>query len=122
VPPAGIVRKAGFPTGELVAAGRAGRLVSWVLAWVNSTSGGPLVGQAVCVATGPAAAATATLVALDVTPAHYGRGLEERLLADVLGGATDAGITTIDRISAALPPGSGWSTNPTRPGRVRLDV
>jgi len=57
IPPAGFVRRAGFPTAELVAAGRARRLVSWTLVWVNSTSGGPLVGQAVCVAAG---AATAT--------------------------------------------------------------
>jgi len=45
VPPAEIIRKAGFPTGELVAAGRAGSLVAWMLVWVNTASGGPLVGQ-----------------------------------------------------------------------------
>lgn len=89
-----------------------------MLAWVNTPWGGPLAGQAVCVTTGPA---TATLVALDVAPAHSGRGVEQRLLAAVLGATADAGITTLDGI-AAPPPGSGWSTDPTRPGRIHLDI
>jgi len=73
VPPAGVAAAAGFPTAALVAAGRAATLVSWPLAWVNSSAGGPLVGQAVCVADPPApgsppSATSATLVALDVAP------------------------------------------------------
>ncbi len=122
VPPAGIVAEVGFPTAALAAAGRAATLVSWALARVNSRSGGPLVGQAVCVATGPAKPGSATLVSLDVAPAHTGRGLEKRLLDHVLGDAADAGITTLDGITAALPAGSGWSTDPTRPSRVHLDL
>ncbi len=65
---------------------------------------------------------TAALVALDVAPAHAGRGLEERLLAHALGDAADAGTTTIDGLGAAPPPRWGWSTDPAHPGRVRLDV
>lgn len=124
LPPADSVTEAGFGTTEVVAAGRAGTLVSWPLVWVNSTSGGPLVGQAVCVAD-PAATGSpvsATLVALDVAGAHRGRGLEERLLGAVLGDAADAGITTLDGVRGQLPAGSGWSTDPTRVGRVHLDL
>jgi len=122
IPPAGLVRRAGFPTAQLVAAGRAGTLVSWTLAWVDSTPEDLLVGQAVCVATLAATPGSASLVGLDVAAAHCGRGLEERLLTEVLGDVADAGITTVDGVSAGLPTGSGWSIDPTGPGRVRLDV
>lgn len=123
VPPVGMVAGAGFPTVDLVTAGRAATLVSWTLAWVNQVFGG-LVGQAVCVAdTAPAAsAASATLVALDVAPAHRGRGVEQRLRGQVLVDTAQSGITTITAIGVPLPPGCGWSTDPTHPGCAYLDL
>ena len=124
VPPVAMVAGAGFPPGDLATAGRDGTLVSWTLAWVNQGRGGRLAGQAVCVAdTAPAEfAASATLVALYVAPTHRGRGVEQRLLVQVLVDTAHTGITTITAIGFPLPPGCGWSTDPTHRGRAHLDL